>query len=138
MALDKFTHELVIDVASDSGGKLKEFERPRDTSRVKLDGIWQRIHGGNFTIPISTGEALDLGDVPSPAKGLYIEVNNDCDIVLNGLASPIQVRRVPAQATLPTKLFLEVDITSVLVTALGTNVVEGTYRVWGDETPAAP
>ncbi len=136
MALDTFKHELVIDVANDSGGKLKEFERPRDGSRVNLNGIWQKIHGGLFTVPINTTESLGLGDVPSPAKAVYIEVDNDCDITLNGLASPVQVRRVTGQDSLPSKLFMEVDIASIQVKALGTKPVNGTYRVWGDETPA--
>lgn len=133
MALGRFTHELVLDIASDSGGKFKEFARPRDTSKVDIKDVWEKTHGGNFTIATTTTETLDLGDVTSPAKGAYIEVDNDCDITFNGLASPMLVRRVSGQS-LPSKIFLEVDITSISILA-GANDVNGTYRVWGDEAP---
>ena len=134
MALGTFIHELVLDIASDTGGKFKEFERPRDTSRVSLTDVWDKTHGGNFTVAAAGTDTLDLGDVTSPAKGLYIEVDADCDITLNGLGSPFQVRRVTKQS-LPSKFFIEADITSIQVTALAGGSVKGTYRVWGDENP---
>ncbi len=136
MALSLFKHELVMDVAEDSSGKLKEFERPRDTVLVNKGDFWNRIHGGNFSIAKTETEVLDLGDVAIPAKGLYLEVSGQCDITLNGLASPFQVRPTAKESSQLLKLFLEVDITSISITNTdGTKAMTGSYRVWGDENP---
>ncbi len=134
MSLSLFKHELVMDVAEDSSGKLKEFERPRDTVLVNKLDFWNRIHGGNFSIADAATETLDLGDVTSPARGLYLEVSGDCDITLNGMASPVQVRRTAKEvaASQLSKLFLEVNITSISILAVG-SAITGNYRVWGDE-----
>lgn len=136
MTLSLFKHELVMDVAQDSGGKFKEFERPRDTSVVDKSDFWDKVHGGNFTVADAGSDSLSLGDVTSPAKGLYLEVSGDCDITLNGLPSPLQVRRTAKEVSQLSKLFLECDITSVTVTnQQAGQAIRGTYRVWGDENP---
>jgi hypothetical protein len=98
--------------------------------------------GGSLSVPDTTSQSLSLVDVSSPAKGLYIEVDNDCDVVLNGSASPLQLRRAPAPpdtSPIPrapyAKLFVEANITSIEVQANQGTDVKGNYIVWGDPVP---
>lgn len=131
MAL-RLVHELIMKLTQDTAGKRILFERQTSDSRITLD-TWFKHNSGTFTVTDGTQENLALGDVTSPVRGVYIEVDADCDIRLSGSSDPIQVRRLAAQAAFPSKIFLEANITAIEVDASQGADVNGTYLVWGDE-----
>ena len=102
---------------------------PDDTrSEVVLDSF-DRQANSVIAIGQGTSETLDFGDVDA-VKGIYLEVDQDVTVSINGSVTPLQLR-VGASGG-KAKLFLEADITSVEVTAPSGADVVGECCVWGD------
>jgi hypothetical protein len=116
-------------ISNDEDGKYKLFA-PDDTKIERQIDTYQRHFSGTASI-VSTGtEALSLGDLGT-AKGLWLSVNADCLVTING-GTPIQLRRASGAAgDDKAGLMLEADITALSVTAQAT-AVDVIYAVWGD------
>jgi hypothetical protein len=102
---------------------------PDDTlSEITIDSFL-RQSSSKFTIAATTNEDLPLGDVTA-IKGMYLQVDADCIVKLNGGTQEIQLR---AQGTTSpsAKLCIEADINQVNVTAAAA-ALNGTICVWGD------
>lgn len=123
----RIVHQLIMTIADDTLLKDVLFSRETDRSKVTIDTYTQSIAHG-FTVPDTETLALTLGDLPSPAKGLYLEVDADCDVKLSGSTDPIQLRI--ASGGSKAKLFLEANVTSVTVEANQSSAVTGTYAAW--------
>ena len=132
----RLTHEILLHLSQDTAQEQSHFLRKESISRITIDS-YQKHHGGVFTVPDGTQLDLAIGDVDAP-KGMYLETDVDCDVYLNGSATPIALRKAPAPASGSTaapayaKLFLECAITSIQVDASQGADVTGTYVVWGD------
>jgi len=76
-------------------------------------------------------ETLSFGDV-TLVRGLYLEVDKEARVRLNGATDPLQMR-IAADAAVA-KLFLECEITEVTVENPAEDSLTGVYVVWGDPT----
>lgn len=128
----RIVHELIMNLSQDEAGVQVHFKRTEGVSRVIID-TYEKQHGGDFKVLAAQNKLLGLGDVTSPAKGLYLEVDADCDVKLNGSVDAIQIRGAPT-TTKRRKMFLEGDISSIEVTALAKDV-NGSFVIWGDAVP---
>ena len=133
----RITHELVMLISRDESGNDIHFQRKETISRIQID-TYLKQHGGAFDVADTATLTLSMGDVAA-VKGVYLEVDADCDVFLSGSADPIQLRKAPAASggTAPAyaKLFLECDITQIDVEASQSSAVNGWYVVWGDVAP---
>ncbi len=126
----RIVHELIMNVSQDEAGEQVQFKRSEVLSRVTID-TYEKHLSNDFKVLDTASKSLSLGDVTSPAKGLYLEVDADCDVKLNGSGDAIQIRAAPTP-TARRKLFLEGNITAIEVTASQATDVNGTYVIWGD------
>lgn len=125
----KIVHELLLHISQDAAQLQSHFLRSSPASRVTIE-TYAKHTSGDFSVADAASETLTLGNVESPAKGLYLEVAADCAVYLNGSGDAIQMRKAANAAY--AKLFLECDITSVQITADQGSDVSGTYVVWGE------
>ena len=125
----RIKHKIRVHIADDTDMKNLRFAPDDSLSEVQIDTYTKQTNG-DFTVSAATKEELALGDITA-AKGLYLEVNKDAKVYLNGDATPIQLRRGNSTTTSKAKLFVEADISKVEVEA-GTDEVTGLYAVWGD------
>ena len=134
----RIVHELLLNVSLDEAQLQTHFKRAATVSKLTVD-TYQKHAGSAFQVLDTQSKTLSLVDVTSPAKGLYLEVDADCDVTLNGSVDAIQLRKAPASGTIAAadyaKLFLEGNITSIEVAANQGSDVNGTYVVWGDALP---
>lgn len=119
---------VAIGLASDMKNTLLELD---DTlAEVILDGF-DRAVSNIVAIAAAATEQLSLGDL-STVRGMYLEVDGDCTVRLNGSTDDI-LMKVGATGG-KAKLLLEATITQVEIEATGA-AVNGVYAMWGDPTP---
>lgn len=125
----RIVHELLLHITQDNAQLQTHFQRAQTASRITID-TYTKHTSGDFSVADTETEQLTIGNVASPAKGLYLETNADCDVTINGTLGPIQMRKATNASF--AKLFLECDITSIEVEASQGSAVQGTYVVWGE------
>lgn len=76
-------------------------------------------------------ENLTFGDV-TLVRGLYLEVDKEAKVRLNGATDALQLRIADGASV--AKLFLECEITQVTVENPAEDTLSGVYVVWGDPT----
>ena len=118
-----------VRIAEDTDMNNLLFAPKDDLAEVTIDG-YEKSVSGVLKVDANTTEALSLGDVDTP-KGLYLRVDNDCLVNINGLGN-IQLRRSSVATGVVAKLAIEADITSVSITAPTTSDVRGVWAIWGD------
>ncbi len=132
----RIIHQVIITISDDLAEPQKDivFTRDPDLAKQTID-TYTKEHGGNFNIADTVTESLDLGDIDSPAKGLYLEASQECSVRLSGSSDPIVLRLPPTPQTgAKVKLFVEGDITAVTVEASEGVAVSGRYHLWGAGT----
>jgi len=122
-------HKVIVQVARDADMKNTLFSTDETLAEVIADGF-DRSVTGLLHVAATVTESVPLGDVDVP-KGLYLEVDQDCQVAINGSADLIQLRKSSTASSVPAKLFLEADISSLAITA-GATAVNGAFCVWGD------
>ena len=126
----RIKHKLVVNVGDDAALKDKLFSTDEDLAEVVIDN-YQRQVSGKMYIQAAAVENVPLGDVDA-AKGVFLKVDQDVTIKLNGGATVLQLRKASELADATAKMFLEADITAVEVTAPAGADVNAVYCVWGD------
>ena len=121
-------HKVNVRVYSDTAAKNALFAPSDDLSEKVIDSFL-RQSSSNFVIAAAANEDLPLGDITA-IKGVYIQVDADCIVKINGGSEEIQMRVQGATAP-SAKLFLEADINQVNITA-DAAALNGTICVWGD------
>lgn len=124
-------HTVNVRVAEDANMDNLLFAPKADLAEVTVDSF-DRVASGNFQVEADTTETLPTGDV-AVVRGLYLRVDNDCLVNVNGLGT-FQMRRSSSGAGVVAKLFLEGEISSVTIKAPVTSPVHGVWCVWGDPT----
>lgn len=131
-------HNVLVQISRDTAEKDKAFFP--ETKLVTVDG-WDRQSNSELNIAGGANENLSMGDVDA-VRGIYLEVNRDADVVLNGGSDTIELRLPPGAtqggtgANDKAALFLNANISQVNVTNTdATNALQGVYVVWGDPTP---
>lgn len=107
---------------------------PSETDRLVQNDAFDQWGGGSLDIAASGNEDLDLGDVAN-VKGIYLEVQADAQVKLNGSSDAIQLRRYATTTGVVAKLFLEADITQVNVTNTDASAaLVGHFHIWGSSS----
>ena len=106
---------------------------PDDTRAEVIISGYVRQTSGKFSIAATANENLALGDITA-VKGLYLVVDQDCQVKINGDDQVIQLRKGATTTGTTAKFFIEADITAVNITAPAGSAVTGMYCVWGDTT----
>lgn len=126
----RIKHKVNVRIADDADFKNFLFAPDDALSEVIIDAYY-RQSSGKFKIALNTNEDISLGDITS-VKGIYIRVNKDAVVKLNGGTEEIQLRRSGSTTSDYAKLFLEADITAVNISAPVTEDLEGMFCAWGD------
>ena len=90
-------------------------------------------NSSQFSIAATANTNLSLGTVGA-VSGIFICAHGDFDLVLNGAAFALEVRRPSdAAASDPAKIYLDCSVTSVNIENVhATLPLVGYYAVWGD------
>jgi len=126
----RIKHKVNVRVAQDADMYNLLFGPDDTRSEVTIDA-YARMSSGMVKVPMNTNENLPLGDVTA-VKGIFLQVNQDAVIKLNGGTQEIQMRKPTTASTVYARLFLEGDINQVNIAAPVTADLEGVYCVWGD------
>lgn len=123
----RVTHKVRPQIYADTNKKNVLFAPDDTLSEVVIDSFTKHS-SNNISVAASASENLPLGDITA-IKGMYLQVDADCTVKLNGGTETIQLR---AQGTTSpsAKLFIEADINQVNVTA-GSAILNGTICLWG-------
>jgi hypothetical protein len=126
----RIKHKINVRVAEDTDMNNLLFAPKDDLAEVTIDA-YEKVVSGTVKVLAAATEGLSFGDVTLPAKGLYLRVDSDCLVNINGLGT-IQLRRSSTATGVVAKLAIEADINTVTITAPGGNDVRGVWCVWGD------
>ena len=129
-------HIVALQISRDTAGKQKLFYPETSEETLVIDGFDGEAHN-TISIAASGTEAINLGDV-STVRGLYVEVDRDCNLRLNGSSDNIPLKVAPGVTAGGdrAKVFLEASITEAEIENLdATNPLTGVTVVWGDPTP---
>lgn len=124
-------HTVAPQISRDSNQKLKLFFPDLSSEAVSIDQF-ETAANSVLSLAASAVESLTFGDVVD-VRGLYLEVNQDCYLRLNGSVDNIPVKLAPNASV--AKVFLEADITEIQIQNLSTtDLLTGVYVLWGDPT----
>lgn len=127
-------YKVLLQNSEDKVGKNKLFYREDDVSQeVAIDGL-DKQHSGNISVAVAATDTLSLGDL-SDIRGLFLEVDADCTVRLNGSSDDILMKLPEGVTGGKAKLFIEATITAVAVENTGAAQLNGVYCIWGDPTP---
>lgn len=126
----RLKHTVQVQLSQDTEQKRKLYSDDATSAQTDTSGYTQQANS-LLSIDPAGLENLSFGDV-TLVRGLYLEVNRDALVRLNGSADPLQLR-IAASAT-KAKLFVEAEITQVTVENPSSEVLSGVYVVWGDPT----
>jgi hypothetical protein len=130
MASKRLEHTLIVKLGEDTN--LTDLLFTRDATRAKVvSDAFQSGYSGSFSVAASDNEDLSLGDVTA-VKGIYLQVNAEVEIKLNGSTDAIQLRKHTDTSTVLCKFFIEADITQINIVNGGATAAEGIYCIWGD------
>ena len=105
---------------------------PDDTrSEVTIDA-YTRMTSCKLKVTATENEDVPLGDVDA-CKGIYLIVDQEVILKLNGGTEEFQVRKPTTSASVYARFFFEGDINQVNITA-GSDDALATFCVWGDTT----
>lgn len=124
----RIKHKVRVHIAEDTDMKNLRFAPDDALSEVQIDTYGKQFNG-DFSVVSGADEILSLGDIAA-VKGFYLEVNKDCQLTLNGGATPLQLRRGNSGTDDKAKVFIECDVTEIKITAQADDVT-GAYAVWG-------
>ena len=105
-----------------------------DDAIVNMD-TYNESHSGRFRVDATGSLSLGLGALQA-CRGIFIRATGDFDLTLNGLASPLQIRRrTAATATEQISFYFDGIVTSASITNPSpTAVLNGYFAMWGDQT----
>ena len=128
----RIDHTVAMQITRDTNQKQKVFFSDLTAEAVTIATL-DNAFGGGLSVAVSSTDSLSLGDI-GDARGLYLEVDADCNVRLNGGVEDIPITVAPGGAR--AKFFIEGTITAVTVeNTSGTVVLTGAYCFWGDPTP---
>lgn len=127
----RIKHSVLLDIGDDADMKDLLFSTDETLAQTVIDG-YMRMTSGKLTVAIGATESIPWGDVTA-AKGLFLKVDADCSVKLNGSATAIPITRANVGTNDRAKLFVEAALTAATLTA-GATAVNAVYAIWGDLT----
>ena len=120
-----------VQMTQDDAGKRKLYSDDATAAASDTTG-YQRGANSLISIDPETTEAMAFGDV-SLVRGMYLEVDQDALVRLNGSGDALQMR--VASGVGKAKLFLETEVTEVTIENVSTDTaLTGVFVCWGDPT----
>lgn len=126
-------HTVLMQLARDTEMRRLFYSDDSQLSQQVIDGFEKHAQG-HIAIAAAATESLSFGDVAA-VKGLYLEVDQNAKVRINGSATDIVLAKPPSASADAAKLFLEADVTAVEIENPTTEPLTGIYIVWGDPTP---
>jgi hypothetical protein len=126
----RLKHTVQVQLSQDADAKRKLYSDDATSAQTDTSGFEKQANSLLAIDPAGL-EDLKFGDV-TLVKGIYLEVNRDAIVRLNGGTEAIQLRKAPDASV--AKLFLEADLTQVTVENPTSEALSGVYVVWGDPT----
>jgi hypothetical protein len=122
-------HTVAPQISRDTDQKLRLFFPDLASEAVSIDQF-ETAASSVLSLAPSAVEALGFGDIVD-VRGMYVEVNQDCDMKINGAVDAIPIKLAPNASK--AKVFLEADITQIQIENKSTTeVLSGVYALWGD------
>ena len=119
-------HNVLLQISRDTLEKKKQFFP--DANEVIL-AAFDSQSNGTLAIPATTSLTLDFGEV-TDVRGLYIEVSADVVVRINGSLTNLPIT-LASDAT-KGQLFLESNISAVIIENESATAITGVYALWGD------
>lgn len=116
--------KVVTVISKDTDGKELFYSNDNTTAEAQEDGYTAPFTHEQKILANAT-EALKWGDLV--VAGISLQVDNDCQLAINGSADLIQMR---ALTNAPGRWFMNADLTGIEVTAGAADVIV-TYVMWG-------
>ena len=131
----RIKHRVWVHAYEDTLGKNKLFAPDAELSEVVSDGF-EKSTSGKISVAASGNENINLGDITA-VKGLWLKLDGEAKLKINGSADEIQLRLEPAgvAGTSFAKFFIEADISSINIVNDSAAVIAGVFLAWGDPTP---
>lgn len=128
-------HRVWVQSSEDTLAKNKLFSQDPELSEVISDGFDKQV-SGVISIAAAGNENLNFGDITA-VKGLWLKLDGEAKLKINGSTDEIQLRLEPAgvAATDFAKFFIEADITSLNIGNPSAATISGVFCAWGDPTP---
>lgn len=125
-------HTVAPQISRDTNQKQKLFF-PDLAEELVSHSTFDKASSSVLALVASGVESLSFGDV-TDVRGIYLEVDGDCYVRINGSFDNIPLKLAPSATR--AKLFLEVDLNAIVIQNLSAeDALTGAYAVWGDPTP---
>ena len=130
----RIKHRVWVQAFEDVAAKNKLFAPDPELSEVVSDGF-DKSTSGVISVAASGNENLNFSDITA-VKGLWLKIDGEAKLKINGSADEIQLRLEPGAATGAfAKFFIEADISTLNIGNPSEAVMHGVYCCWGDPTP---
>jgi hypothetical protein len=120
-------HTVQVQISQDADQKRKLYSDDATSAQTDTSGYTMQSNS-LLSVEPSGLENLAFGDV-TLVRGLYLEVDKEALVRVNGAADPVQLRI--ADGATKAKLLVEAEITQVTVENPSADVLSGVYVVWG-------
>jgi len=125
-------HNVLVQISGDTSAKDKRYyPETQDTIVDTMD----RSSTKEIQVAGLASEVMNLHDIAA-VKGMYLEVDGDIDLTIDGSATPVQLRKASTVTGTKARFFMEGAITSLtLDNTANATAVNGVLVLWGDPTP---
>lgn len=125
----RLKHTVQVQAALDTSMRRALFKDDLTSATVQTDA-WTKQANSVLSVEPGGLESLSFGDV-TLVRGLYLEVDGNARVRLNGASDPIQLTK--ASDVSKAKLFVEAELTQITVeNPSGDTVITGVWVIWGD------
>lgn len=125
----RLKHTVQVQAWLDTVFKRALFNDSSATAATQTDA-WTKQANSVLSVEPGGLEPLSFGDV-TLVRGLYLEVDGNARVRLNGAADAIQLAK--ASDATKAKLFVEAELTQITVeNPSGDTTITGVYVIWGD------
>ena len=125
----RLKHTIQLQVALDTTMRRALFKDDPTLSQVVIDTYAGQSNSILSVEPLAT-EPITFGDV-TLVRGLYLEVDGEAKVYLNGEPTAIQMKIAPEGTK--AKLFVEAEVTALSIeNTSDTATLTGVFCCWGD------
>ena len=122
-------HNVLVQISSDTDGKDKRYYP--DSQETTLSGF-DRSSVKDIQVAAAAIDVINFQDI-TLVKGMYLEVDGDIDLIINGSATAVPLVKGSTAAGTKARFFMEGDITALsLDNSGGAAAVNGVLVMWGD------
>lgn len=121
-------HNVLVQVSRDTAADNKQFYP--SSNEVIIDTFDRQVNG-SISVAATSSESIAFGDV-TDVRGVLIEMSGDFLLRLNGGVEDISVKMAPSGSK--AQVFLEADLSGIVIENEAATPITGVYCCWGDPT----